>query len=165
MFTGALLSMALAGASFALKAAPASTGATIVNTPFVGTVYNCFNGRPVTFSGVLHATIHETLTPSGDLISVQNLNWADVKGTDVSGNSYVANSYVAHETANSTQHLPALGAVVITGGGAALFPLSFEMVSKGSAPNFRVHSLYHVTVTPDGSLTSYVDTITITSCP
>jgi hypothetical protein len=89
----ALLSLALAGASFALEAsaAPAMTTTIISNTPFVGTVLNnCFNGLPVTFSGVRHETITVTgPTPSGYVNFVDHVNFSNVKGTDLSGNSYV----------------------------------------------------------------------------
>jgi hypothetical protein len=156
----ALVSMALAGASFALKAsaAPATTTTIINDMPFNNTtLLNPCNGELVTFSGVLHATYHETARPDGSVDVVQNLNSSDVKSIDVSGNSY--NSYVGHETSNDGLHVAFHGALVMT------VPISFGMVTKGSAPNFRLHSLMHITFNANFSVTSFVDNPSITCGP
>jgi hypothetical protein len=46
-----------------------------------------------------------------------------------------------------------------------IFPQSFDVVSKGSAPNFLLHMTLHVTVNANGTLTSFVDNLTETCTP
>jgi hypothetical protein len=95
----------------------------------------------------------ETLSASGQDIIVLNQNSSNLKGTDVS-----LNSYVAQASAKMNLHFPALvGAVVETE-----FPRSIRMVTTGSALNFELHVLFHVTINPDGSVTSFVDNVTAT---
>jgi hypothetical protein len=157
MFTGALLSMALAGASFAPKAsaAPAITTTIINNIPFNNiTLLNPCTGQPVTLSGVLHVTYHETVLANDIVNIVQNLDFSNVKGTDLFGNSYVA-----HEAVNKGLHVSINGAAVVT------YPDSFVMVSTGSAPNWRVHALIHVTINADFSITSSIYSFTETCGP
>jgi hypothetical protein len=149
----ALLSMALAGASFAPKASAATT---TTKTPLVEAAYSCFNGQIITLSGVVHETVTVQATPSGNLNLVDNLNYSDVKGTDM---STPANSYVAHQTENYGIH------IVTRDGATVTFPVSIGMVSTGSAPNLRLHALFHITVTPDGTTTSSFSDFTTTCGP
>jgi hypothetical protein len=146
----ALLSMALAGASFALKASAATT---TTSTPFNATVLNCFNGQPVMFSGIRRETSTVTTTPSNNVDFVDHVDFSDVKGTDPSGNSYVG-----HQTSTDGLHISFYGALAIT------VPVSFGMVSKGSSPNMLVHALMHITINPGQQMTSNVDSFT-TNCP
>jgi hypothetical protein len=141
----ALLSMALAGASFAPKAAADVTMK--VNAPFAGEwPVNPCNLQDVTFSGVFHLTITETQSSSSNINFDVHLNWSDVKGTD-----HMENSYVVHNSGNSEEHFSgAYSAEVET------FTHSFEMVTTGSVLNFQVKALFHITINPDGSITSFV---------
>ena len=109
MFTGALLSIALAGASFASKAsaAPASTTTTSFNTSLDPLVNPC-NGLTVTFSGVLHNRISITAVGNGNTTIVTHLNSSNVKGTDYP----FGNSYVGHDSSNDGVHVSVYGALV-----------------------------------------------------
>jgi hypothetical protein len=42
-------------------------------------------------------------------------------------------------------------------------PLATELISQGSAPNFLLKSLLHMTINPDGVVTANIDTFT-TEC-
>ena len=145
-----LLSLALAGASLALKASAATT---TTSTPFSATVLNCFNGQPIMFSGIRHETSTITITPSNNVDFVDHVNFSNVKGSDPSGNSYVG-----HQTVTDGLHVSSFGAIAMT------VPVSFSMVSTGSAPNILVHALLHITINSGQQMTSSVDSFT-TNCP
>jgi hypothetical protein len=82
----ALVSIALAGASFAPKAsAQATTETTVENEPFETDALNPCNGQDVTFSGVLHAVDTVISSASGNVMANQHLDWSNVKATDPLG--------------------------------------------------------------------------------
>jgi hypothetical protein len=75
-----------------------------------------------------------------------------ITGTATSGTAYVGN-----QEASLIENLNSGGTDTITE------PLSFEVISQGSAPNFLFHLLLHETINPDGTVTSFIDTFT-TEC-
>ena len=105
------------------------------------------------FSGVVHVATTTTTSASGNFNIVQHSDWSDVKGTDPLGNVYVV-----HDTNNNDIHFQGSGGEILT------FGQSAAMNTTGSAPNFRVQDILHITIAADGSVRSFVDNFTST-CP
>jgi hypothetical protein len=163
MFTAALLSMVLAGASLAPKASAQTSTLTITESvPLNTSVYNPCNGQVVALSGVLHASETITQTPTGTLNIVQHLDWSKVKGTDLFRNSYVVHNA---DSDFGDLRISGNGGQTLTFPQSLTFGQSFALVTTGSAPNFRVNELFHVTANANGSVTSFVDSFTTNTCP
>ena len=145
-------SVTIAGANFAPKASAEQTSSSDI--PFNTGALNPCNGQLVSIAGVEHSMINVTQTPGGNLTISQHTNYSDVKGTDPLGNTYVV-----HDSDNPTMHFSGQGGEVLT------FPQSFALVTRGSAPNFEVHVLFHVTITPNGDVSAFVDNFTSTCSP
>ncbi len=128
--------------------------ATVFNgsIPISATVQNPCNGETVTFSGTAHELLNETFDNSGGSHLSANIN-IHLAGTgSPSGDAYVGN---AEESLN--ENFNSGGTITAT------HPISEEIISQGSAPNFLLKGLMHITVNPDGTVTSFVDTFT-TEC-
>lgn len=139
----------LAAVLFALALVMPASAATVTNItfPISGTgVPNPCNGAILTFSGELHLTFRVTLDSSGGfhLGAEDNIH---VTATDNLGNTYVGNEedtfefngrVGVEETATDT----------------------FSAISLGSAPNFVVTAVFHITVNPDGTVTAFVNNFT-----
>ena len=125
---------------FAVKAMAAVT--TNVDIPISGTVFNPCNGETVTFTGVDHFTAHVTLDSSGGFHSDFHDN-IHVTGTGDQGNLYEGN-----QEDNSPTHISGNNL-----GAEQTLPLTFSEIAKGSAPNFEVHALQHITINANGTVT------------
>ena len=101
-------------------------------------------------SGTAHETINETFPSSGGVHLDIHLNVHATATGQISGNSYVVN-----ETANFTENFNPGGTITVTE------PISIELVSKGSAPNQKIKVLFHITINPDGTTTSFIDTFSV----
>jgi len=117
-----------------------------MDIPVSGAVINPCNGETVTFSGVDHFTARVVVDGAGGfhLTTHDNIH---VTATGDQGNSYEGNQEDTSEVNGRV-------------GIEETFVLTFSEISKGSAPNFEVHMLEHVTVNPNGTITSFVDHIT-----
>jgi hypothetical protein len=141
----------LAAILFALALVMPALAATVINIdiPISGTgVLNPCNGEILTFSGVDHFTLHLTLDNSGGFHADAHDN-IHVTATGDQGNTYVG---------NQEDNNPFNGKV----GFETTFTLTFSEISQGSAPNFVVHEVFHITVHPDGTVTAFFDHFTAT---
>jgi hypothetical protein len=112
-----------------------------IDIPVSGAVFNPCNGETVTFSGIDHFTIHVTFDGAGGFHADSHDN-VHVTGTGSLGNSYEG---------NQEDNNPFNGRV----GVEQTFGLTFSEISKGSAPNFEVHILQHITVNANGTVTVF----------
>ena len=117
-----------------------------VDVPISGAVINPCNGETVTFSGVDHFTIHVTFDGAGGFHADAHDN-IHVTATGSLGNSYEGNQ----EDNNPFNAKVGL---------ESTFGLTFSEISKGSAPNFEVHILEHITVNPNGTVTVFFSNFT-----
>jgi hypothetical protein len=131
----------------AVKAMAAVT--TNIDIPISGAVFNPCNGETVTFTGVDHFTAQVTLNGAGGFHSDFHDN-IHVTATGDQGNSYEG---------NQEDNGPLNGRVAME----QTLPLTFSEISKGSAPNFEVHALQHITVNANGTVTVFFSTFT-SSC-
>jgi hypothetical protein len=115
-----------------------------VTLPATGAVINACNGEIVTLSGTKHALLHITMDSHGGFRGDLDANFQDVKGVGDQGNTYMA---PFHEYLNLNDQV----------GNATPVTLTFNMISKGSAPNFILHEDDHITVNADGTVTSFHD--------
>ena len=112
-----------------------------IDIPVSGAVFNPCNAETVTFSGIDHFTIHVTFDGAGGFHADSHDN-IHVTGTGSLGNSYEG---------NQEDNNPFNGRV----GVEQTFGLTFSEISKGSAPNFEVHILQHITVNANGTVTVF----------
>jgi hypothetical protein len=116
--------------------------------PISFSAVNPCNGENVAVSGVLHFTEFQTVGASGNVLTGNHQN-LHLTGVGDQGNTYVGNL----ETNN----------VFNTQNGMELTStLSQPLISQGSAPNFQVHAIVHVTINPNGTQTAFVDHFTAT---
>jgi hypothetical protein len=110
-----------------------------------GTITNPCNGENVTFSGVLHTEGH-IVSQNPDSVHLQlHENSSDVKGSGSFGNNYTVPI--------------AVNQVLTLGPGVtATERVTENVISSGSAPNFLIHELIHVTVDANGNIRALVDT-------
>lgn len=109
-----------------------------VHIPINGAVFNPCNGETVTFIGNDHFTESVTLDGAGGFHANAHDN-IHVTGSGSLGNSYEG---------NQEDHISFNGRV----GVEQTFGLTFSEISEGSAPNFEVHILQHITVNPNGTV-------------
>ena len=126
-----------------LSVAVNASASVIVNVhiPVSGAVFNPCNGETVTFSGVDHFTATVTFDGAGGfhLATHDNIH---VTATGSLGNSYEG---------NQEDNNPFNGRV----GLVQTFGLTFSEISTGSAPNFEVHVLQHITINANGTVTVF----------
>lgn len=128
--------------------AASSDGAQSISFPVSGEVFNPCNGDVVDFTGEFHDVANVTINNNSFHIVFQD-NAQGIHGIGTpSGVSYSGSqhdNFVLNET---------IGASNVTEEG------SFTEISQGSAPNFVVHDLLHITVNADGTVTATVDNFT-----
>jgi len=131
--------------AFTLLLALPAYAETITNTrePFSGSFTNPCNGAVVTLSGEFHDVFHVTLDGNGGFHSFFHES-VHATGVDDQGNQYEIN-----RAENESQH----GLV----GGEETVTQIVPIITKGSAPNFIMKDNLHVTVNPDGTVTSFHD--------
>jgi hypothetical protein len=140
----------LALASFATPAHAAAFTVTSNNTFPIDLVVDAC-GNPVELTGQLHDLFHVTFDGAGGAHFDGHDNPQGLTGTDVAGNKYQGtgvtrqdDNFTAGTTFNET------------------FVNNFRMIGQGQAPNYDVHENFHVTVNPDGTVTSFHDNFSIT---
>ena len=135
-------------ATVGLTAAAASQAAVVLNDtfPISGTVINPCNGELVPFTGDVHIVIRETTNGAGGFNFGIHEN-IHATGTGApSGAKYELNAVVNEEINN----------FFFTGPGAteATIVLNEVFAAQGNVPNFTLKILEHITITPNGDITS-----------
>lgn len=142
-------SLAIAALLLFTVEAPAVVVQNVHDIPLSGAVFNPCNGETVTFTGVDHFTATVTLDGAGGFHLDAHDN-VHVTATGDQGNSYEG---------NQEDNAPLNGRVAIV----QTLPFTFSEISKGSAPNFEVHALQHITVNANGTVTVFFSSFT-SSC-
>ncbi len=144
-----LVILAVVGALAAPVNAQAST--TVERVTFEDTFPLC-NGDPIHLSGTLLAVFTETATPSGGEVLAFHFQPQGVTGVDlVTGTVFQAGGLTRDLIVNSPP-----------GGSTETFVNRFHIQATGGAESYLVSGLFHVTVTPDGTVTVYFDNFTST---
>jgi hypothetical protein len=120
------------------------------NVPVSGAVINSCNGETVTFNGIDHFVATVTLDSSGGFHLFEKDN-VHVTATGSLDNSYEG---------NEEQRMQLNGRV----GMVQTNVMTVTVIGLGSAPNFVVHALEHITVNANGTVTAAISTFT-SSCP
>jgi hypothetical protein len=135
-----LLILAVVGALAAPLSAQATT--TVERVTFDDTFPLC-NGDPLHLSGTLLAVMSETSTPSGGEIVAIHFQPQGVTGVDLlTGTVFHATGLTRDLIVNSPP-----------GGSNETFVNRFHIQATGGEESFIVSELFHVTVTPDGTVT------------
>jgi hypothetical protein len=139
-----LMILAVVGVLAAPVSAQAST--TVERVTFEDTFPLC-NGDPLHLSGTLLVVISETATPSGGEVVAFHFQPQNVTGVDlVTGTVFHAGGLTRDLIVNSPP-----------GGSTETFVNRFHIQATGGAESFIVSELFHVTVTPDGTVTVFLD--------
>jgi hypothetical protein len=145
-----LLVLAVIGALAATAGAQASTSTTSMT--FDATFPLC-NGDLIHVSGRLLGIFSETQTPSGGELIASHFQPQGVTGVDlVTGTVFHATGL----TRDLTVSFPA-------GGGTETFINRFHIQATGGAQSYVVAEVFHITMTPDGTVTASLDKI-YTTC-
>jgi hypothetical protein len=133
----------LAAVLFALMLTLPASAESFVNTtiPLSLAIVNPCNGESVTVNGFVHDTIQVTLDDSGGTHVDIHDNFEDVSGIGSLGNTYQIPSALHAEANTSVGH-------------ENTFTETFNVITEGSTPNFLIHIDFHITVNPDGTVTS-----------
>jgi len=129
----------------------AQAGTTVQKQTFDDTFPLC-NGDPIHLSGPLLAVISETATPSGGEVLAFHFQPQGVTGVDlVTGTVFHATGLTRDLIVNSPP-----------GGSTETFVNRFHIQATGGAESYVVSELFHVTVTPDGTVTVFFDNFSST---
>ena len=142
----------LLGVVVALAAAAGAQAATTVQKePFDATLLLC-NGDTVELTGTLLTTTSTTSTPNGGLIAAVHFQPQDVSGVDATtGTVFHAVGLTRDVSVTSPP-----------GGYTETFVNQFHIQATGGAESFLVTELFHVTVTPDGTVRVMFDNFSST---
>jgi hypothetical protein len=136
-----MLMVALLGPTSAM-AQDASTTIKFRDT-FPFSFFNNCTGEVVSGVVSVKSTIHETIDASGGL----HFHFHDVfNGRAVGETSGIR--YVGPQTDHESFHVSSNGALEDT------FTVNFRFISQGKADNIQLHLLFHITITPNGDVTS-----------
>jgi hypothetical protein len=139
-----LMILAVVGALAAPLSAQAST--TVERVMFEDTFPLC-NGDLIHVSGPLLAVISETATPSGGEVVAFHFQPQGVTGVDlVTGTVFHATGLTRDLIVNSPP-----------GGSTETFVNEFHIQATGGSESYIITELFHVTVTPDGTVTVFFD--------
>ncbi len=140
----------------ALSTVAASQAAVVSHTsvPFASSILNTCNGDTVSFTGTFDQTTRITTAGSGRVNEGFDIR---IDGAGVG--SATGASYIVHVTIHATSNnvpLNADGAAVTTD------TATFNAIGQGNVPNISIHSVFHETVTPDGTVTAdfFLDNVT-----
>jgi hypothetical protein len=134
-----LLLLGMAAGLTVMASAQAAT--TVEQVQLTQPVTLC-NGDTIQLTGTLLVTTSTTSTPSGGLIAAVHFQPQGVSGVDTTtGTVFHAVGLTRDLTVNSPP-----------GGSNETFVNRFHIQATGGAQSFVVNELFHVTVTPDGSV-------------
>ncbi len=129
----------------------AQAGTTVEKQTFDDTFPLC-NGDPIHVSGTLVAVISDTTTPSGGEMLAFHFQPQGVTGVDlVTGTVFHATGLTRDLIVNS----PA-------GGSTETFVNRFHIQATRGAQSYIISELFHVTVTPAGTVTVFFDNFSST---
>ncbi len=124
---------------------------TVQQITFDDTIQIC-NGDLVHVTGPLLVTTSTTSTPSGGLIDAVHFQPQGVAGIDLStGTVFHAVGLTRDLTVNSPP-----------GGSTETFVNQFHIQATGGAQSYLITELFHVTVTPDGTVRVFFDNFSST---
>jgi hypothetical protein len=134
-------------------AVPAGTqaAATVQTQPFDVLIQIC-NGDTVHLTGQLVVVMTETTTPSGGLTMSVHFQPQGVTGVDLSTGTIFHATGLTRDLVVNT---PA-------GGATETFVNRFHIQATGGAQSFIVSELFHVTVSPDGTVRTFFDNFSST---
>lgn len=125
----------------------ASTTTTNETIPFTSTLLNPCTSDQVTFQGNMHVTNTFTTDSGGGTHLKTHVNYQDVSGTGApSGLSYNVRT-TTNESVNDNDG-PQSEATIIS---------TVRLISQGSALNYFLRLVFHVTINANGQTTSTVD--------
>jgi len=102
------------------------------------------DGSLVAVTGFFH-TVNQAIANSQGELWVATMNTQGLKGTDDLGRKYVStNQVIVSYQFNS-------------GASTQSVPFTFKLIGVGSTPDLSVSGHFHQTITPDGTLTAYVE--------
>jgi hypothetical protein len=114
--------------------------------PFLLLATNECNGESITIEGTINILFRQNTTPSGNFHVTVHSN-IHGQGTGNQGNFYVVNEISNdHFTTNNQQF-------------ENTFNVTIRVISKGTAPNFLVHALIHLTVNANEDVTASISVI------
>ena len=144
-----LMILAVVGA----LAAPVSAQAgTTVEKQTVDQTFPLCNGAPIHESGPLLAVFSETTTPSGGEVLAFHFQPQGVTGVDlVTGAVFHATGLTRDLIVNSPP-----------GGSTETFVNRFHIQATSGGESFIISELFHVTVTPDGTVRVFFDNFSST---
>jgi len=140
-------------AAIGALAAPlsAQAGTTVEKQSFDSTFPIC-NGDLIHLSGTLLAVFSETATPSGGEVVAFHFQPQGVTGVDlVTGTVFHATGLTRDLIVNSP-----------SGGSTETFVNQFHIQATGGAQSYIITELFHVTVTPKGTVTVFFDNFSST---
>ena len=140
-------------ATTAALAAPvaAKASATTERAPFDADVIAC-NGDVIHISGTLLSVFTETATPSGGFVVSSHFQPQAINGVDLTtGTKYVATGLTRD-----------IVVVSPAGGTTESFVNRFHIQATGGAESFIVSETFHITVTPNGDVTAFLDNFSST---
>ena len=145
-----LMSLILASAASATSVQAQAANTTFkFSDSFPFSFFNNCTGEVVSGVVSFKTTVHETIDASGGyhfhLHEVYN-------GRAVGETSGI--QYVGPQTDHESFHVSSRGALEDT------YTLNFRFISQGSADNILLHILFHITITPNGDVTSEIENIT-----
>jgi hypothetical protein len=137
-------------ASFAL-AAGAQAATNVEHQTFDATFPIC-NGDLIHLSGPLLATSTTTTTPSGGMLVTEHFQPQGVSGVDLSNGTVFQATGL---TRDLTVFSPA-------GGMTETFVNRFHIQSTRGAQSYIITELFHITISPDGTVRSFFDNLSAT---
>jgi hypothetical protein len=144
-----LLILAVVCALAAITGAQASTSRTSFT---LSTTFPLCNGDPVELNGTLLTISSETLAPSGVMVLAIHFQPQGVTGVDlVTGTVFQATGF----TRDLTVSFP-------SGGGTETFINQFRIQATGGAQSYLTTEVFHITVTPDGTVAVVLDSFSAT---
>jgi len=135
------------GVLVALAVPVGAQAATTVQTMTFDTTFALCNGDMIHLNGPLLAVMTETTTPSGGEVSSFQFNPQGVTGIDlVTGTVFHATGLTRDLVVNSPP-----------GGSTETFVNQFRIQATRGAQSYLVTELFHVTVTPNGTVGAFFD--------
>lgn len=133
-------------------AATAGATTTIGHSTFSGDITLCNSGDDVSINGQILVVTTTTTTPSGGFVSAIHFQPQGLTGVDTTtGTIYRAVGLTRDLVVNS----PA-------GGSTETFVNRFFIQATGGAESFKATETYHVTISPDGTVTVEFDKLAST---
>jgi hypothetical protein len=142
-----LISLLLASAAQATSVQAQAANTTIkFSDTFPFSFFNECTGEVVSGVVSVKGTVHETIDGSGGF----HFHFHEVfQGRAVGETSGIR--YVGPQTDHESFHVSSNGALEDT------FTLNFRFISQGKADNIQTHVLFHITITPNGDVTSEIN--------